>query len=346
MGFEGRSKGAGGMDSPGDRRHTAGMTYNRCGDSGLVLPAISLGIWHNFGDGSPYDTAKAMVLRAFELGITHFDAANNYGPPPGSAEATFGRILREELGSHRDEILVSTKAGYHMWEGPYGEWGSRKHMLASLDQSLKRLGLEYVDIFYHHRPDPKTPLEETMSALDYAVRSGKALYAGISNYAPEETRKAAAILRRLGTPCVIHQAKYSMLVRSPEESLFEALGDEGIGCIAFSPLQKGILTDRYFNGIPSGSRADGRSAFLKASDITEELVAKVRRLDAIAGRRGQKMAQLALAWTLRQGQVASAIIGASSPGQIEECAAALEAGPISEDELREIDAILATGIGA
>ncbi len=318
-----------------------GMRYERCGRSGLKLPAISLGLWHNFGKGADYGTAREMACGAFDLGISHFDLANNYGPPPGSAEESFGRILREELGAYRDELIVSTKAGYVMWPGPYGDWGSRKYLVASLDQSLRRLGLEYVDIFYHHRPDPATPLEESMGALDSIVRSGKALYAGISNYGPEETRKAAAILRELGTPCVIHQVRYSMLDRGPEEGLLDALGDEGMGCIVFSPLKKGILTDRYFEGIPADSRAAGRSAFLKADDITPELVAKVKRLDAVARRRGQKMAQLALSWVLRDERVTSALIGASSLGQVRECVAAIGKTRFEAAELAEIDAVLA-----
>jgi len=317
------------------------MSFRRCGRSGLKFPAISLGLWHNFGPGSDYGAAKEMATGAFDLGITHFDAANNYGPPPGGAEETLGKILREELGAHRDELAISTKAGYEMWPGPYGDWGSRKYLVSSLDQSLKRLGLDYVDIFYHHRPDPSTPLEETMGALDQAVRSGKALYAGISNYGPEDTRKAAAILRRLGTPCLLHQVRYSMLDRGPEEGLFAALEAEGMGCVAFSPLKKGILTDRYFEGIPADSRAAGRSAFLKADDITPELVGKVKRLDAIARERGQKMAQMALSWVLRDERVTSAIIGASSLGQIRECVASIGKSRFDSGELAAIDAVLA-----
>ena len=328
------------MHSASENRYDL-MHYERCGRSGLKLPSISLGLWHNFGRGSDYGAARQIVCGAFDLGIAHIDAANNYGPPPGSAEECLGKILREELGAYRDELAISTKAGYEMWPGPYGDWGSRKYLVSSLDQSLKRLGLEYVDIFYHHRPDPSTPLEETMGALDAIVRSGKALYAGISNYGPEETRKATAILRRLGTPCVIHQVRYSMLTRSPEEGLFDVLETEGMGCIVFSPLEKGILTDRYFEGIPADSRAAGRSAFLKSGDITPELVAKVKRLDAVARRRGQKMAQMALSWVLRDRRVTSALIGASSIGQVRECVATVGKTTFEDDELREIDAILA-----
>lgn len=318
------------------------MHYNRCGRSGLLLPAISIGLWHNFGAESSYENAKEMICGAFDLGITHFDAANNYGPPPGSAEATFGRILHDEMGDHRDELILSTKAGYTMWPGPYGDWGSRKYLVASLDQSLKRMGVDYVDIFYHHRPDPQTPIEETMAALDSIVRSGKALYAGISNYSPQETVQAVAELKRLGTPCLIHQVNYSMLNRVPERGLLDVLGDEGIGCIVFSPLQKGLLTDRYFHGIPADSRASGKSVFLKESDITEELVAKVRRLDQIAKNRGQKMAQLALSWVLRDRRVTSALIGASSLSQIRECVSAIDKTDFRNDELTAIDAILAS----
>ena len=317
------------------------MTYRRCGTSGVRLPAISLGLWHNFGGGDGFANARAMLLRAFDLGITHFDLANNYGPPPGSAERTFGKVLKKDLAPYRDELIISTKAGYLMWDGPYGEWGSRKYLLASLDQSLARMGLDYVDIFYSHRPDPDTPLEETMGALDQAVRSGKALYAGISNYSPERTREAAAILRRLGTPCLIHQPKYSMLVRGPEQGLLEVLGAEGIGCIPFSPLAQGLLTDRYLNGIPRDSCAAKPTGFLQREEVTDARVAKARRLQEIAKRRGQSLAQLALAWVLRRPEVTSALIGASRVSQIEEAVAALARLAISAEENREIDGVLA-----
>ncbi|MEI6876285.1 MAG: aldo/keto reductase [Spirochaetota bacterium] len=319
------------------------MKYNNCGGSGLKLPAISLGIWHNFGDSDSFENARAMVRRAFDLGITHFDAANNYGPPPGSAEENFGRILEKDLRAHRDELIISSKAGYLMWPGPYGDWGSKKYLVSSLDQSLKRLDLEYVDIFYHHRPDPSTPLEETMAALDLIVRQGKALYVGISNYRPDDTLKASRILKALGTPCVIHQPNYSMLDRWVEKGLLEVLETESIGCIAFSPLYKGILTNRYFDGIPEGSRASGKSAALKSSDVTEALVGKVRKLDAIAKEREQSMAQMALSWVLRDKRISSALIGASSPGQIEECVAAVGKTIFASEELGRIEAILAEG---
>ena len=319
------------------------MPYRRCGRSGLRLPAISLGLWHNFGSVDPFDNARAMVLRAFDLGVTHFDLANNYGPEPGSAEETFGRVLARDLRGHRDELIVSTKAGYRMWPGPYGEWGSRKYLVASLDQSLKRMGLDYVDIFYSHRPDPDTPLEETMGALDHAVRSGRALYAGISSYSPDETREAARILRALGTPCLIHQPKYSMLVREPEQGLFGALADEGIGCIVFSPLAQGLLTDRYLDGIPADSRAAKPHGFLQADAVTPERQAQLRALDGIAAARGQTLAQLALAWVLRHEVVTSALIGASRVAQVEDAVAALDRLALSADELAAVDAALAGG---
>ncbi len=317
------------------------MKYNRCGRSGLMLPAISLGLWHNFGGVDVFENGRAMARKAFDLGITHFDVANNYGPPPGSAEENFGRILRLDLGAYRDELVISTKAGFRMWPGPYGEWGSRKNLLASLDRSLRRLGLEYVDIFYHHRPDPNTPIEESMSALDAAVRQGKALYAGISNYSPEGAAEAARILRALGTPCLIHQPSYSMLRRTVEEGLLDTLGREGIGCIAFCPLAKGLLTNRYLNGIPSDSRAGKAGTFLKAQDVTEAILAKTRALDAIARARGQTLAQMALAWVLRDVRVTSALIGASRPAQIEENVAALKNLSFAQEELARIDAALA-----
>ncbi len=300
------------------------MQYRRCGRSGLRLPAISLGLWHNFGGADDFERMRAMLRRAFDLGITHFDLANNYGPPPGSAEANFGSALRADFASYRDELIISTKAGYQMWPGPYGEWGSRKYLLASLNQSLKRMGLDYVDIFYSHRPDPDTPVEETMSALDQAVRSGKALYAGISNYGPVLTAKAAAVLRQLGTPCLIHQMKYSMFVRDAEEGLFVTLAQEGIGGIAFSPLAQGLLTGRYLGGIPEGSRASKPGTFLKSSDVTNDRMAYVRALNDHAHKRGQSLSQMAIAWVLRQPVMASALIGASRPEQIDECVGALQ----------------------
>lgn len=316
------------------------MKYNRTGRSGLLLPAISLGLWHNFGGNDVYENGRAMVRRAFDLGITHFDLANNYGPPAGSAEESFGRMLKTDLAPYRDELIISSKAGYYMWPGPYGEWGSRKYLVSSLDQSLKRMGLDYVDIFYHHRPDPNTPLEETMSALDFLVRQGKALYVGISNYKPEEAREAAQILRRLGTPCLIHQPNYSMMSRWIEDGLQDVLEEEGIGTIAFSPLQKGILTDRYLNGISSDSRAAGPSVFLSEKELTPEVLAKVGKLNEIAAARGQKMSQLALSWVLRGGKVTSALIGASKVSQIEDAVASLNAPELSTEELEQIESIL------
>ncbi len=328
------------MHKPSESRYDT-MKYKRCGHSGLMLPAISLGLWHNFGHSDSFETASAMVARAFDFGISHFDLANNYGPPPGSAEENFGRILDRDFRAHRDEMLISTKAGYTMWPGPYGDWGSKKYLVSSLDQSLVRLRLDYVDIFYHHRYDPDTPLEETMAALDLMVRQGKALYVGISNYRAEETRRAAQILKALGTPFVIHQARYSMLDRWIEGGLLDLLEEEKLGCIVFSPLAKGILSDRYFGGIPEGSRAAGKSVFLKREDVTEALVAKVRKLDLVAKARGQKMAQMALSWVLRDGRVSSALIGASMPSQIEDCVAAAGMTAFSPEELSRIEAILA-----
>jgi L-glyceraldehyde 3-phosphate reductase len=321
------------------------MTYRRCGRSGLSLPAISLGLWHNFGSVDPYETARAMVRRAFDMGVTHFDLANNYGPEPGSAEETFGRILRTDLAGHRDELIVSSKAGYRMWPGPYGDGGSRKYLVASLDQSLKRMGLDYVDIFYHHRPDAGTPLEESMLALDQVVRQGKALYVGISSYSPEETRRAAAFLRELRTPLVIHQPKYSMLVREPEEGLLDTLVDEGMGCIVFSPLAQGLLTDRYLNDIPADSRAAKDHGALQASAVTPETRGRLRRLNEIAAARGQTLAQLAIAWVLRHESVTSALIGASRVSQLESSLAALGGLAISADELAAIDAALGDPTG-
>ena len=313
-----------------------GMTYRRCGRSGLKLPAISLGLWHNFGGTSAFENGRAMVRRAFDLGVTHFDLANNYGPPPGSAEEAFGRILRDDLRRHRDELIVATKAGYLMWPGPYGEWGSRKYLLASLDQSLRRLDLDYVDIFYSHRFDPETPLEETMSALDRAVRSGKALYAGISSYSAEKTAEAAAILRALGTPCLIHQPSYSMLNRWPEDGLLDVLGREGIGCIAFTPLAQGMLTDRYLQGVPADSRV-ARGGELPQAFLTEQNLARIRGLDEIARRRGQSLAQMALAWLLKDSRVTSVLTGASQVGQLEDSVRALGNFSFSAEELAEID---------
>lgn len=317
------------------------MVYRRTGRSGLKLPAISLGLWHNFGGVDTLENARAMCRRAFDLGITHFDLANNYGPPAGSAEENFGRIMASDLRPYRDELIISTKAGYYMWPGPYGEWGSRKYLLSSLDQSLKRMGLAYVDIFYSHRPDPETPLEETMSALDTAVRSGKALYAGVSNYSPAQTREAAAILRRLGTPCLIHQPSYNMFNRWVEDGLLDALRDEQMGCIAFSPLAQGLLTGRYLDGIPGDSRAAKPHGFLKPAGVTDEKIAKVRRLAEIAQARGQSMVQLALAWVLRHDVMTSALIGASKVSQIEEAVGALSNVSLSGEETAAIDAILA-----
>ncbi len=312
------------------------MIYNRSGGSGLRLPAISLGLWHNFGHDRPLETARAIVRRAFDLGITHFDLANNYGPPYGAAEETFGRLLREDLAPYRDELVVSTKAGYDMWPGPYGDLGSRKYLLASLDQSLRRLGLEYVDIFYSHRHDPETPLEETLGALDTAVRQGKALYAGISSYSAAKTRESGAIMRGLGTPILIHQPSYSLLNRWIEPELLDVLGEEGIGCIVFSPLAQGLLTGKYLDGVPEGSRADRGGPF-SHDLLTEETLAKVRGLSEIATRRGQTLAQLALAWTLRDPRVTSTLIGASSVAQVEENLGVLERLYFDEDELAEID---------
>ena len=326
--------------SPSSERYDA-MSYRRCGRSGLKLPAISLGLWHNFGGVDSFENARAMVHRAFDLGITHFDLANNYGPPPGSAEETFGRILRQDLARYRDELVISTKAGWDMWPGPYGDLGSRKYLVASLDQSLRRMGLDYVDIFYHHRPDPETPLEETMTALDHIVRQGKALYVGISSYTPEQTRQAASILRELGTPCLIHQPSYNMFNRWIEDGLLEVLEEEAIGCIVFSPLAQGLLTDRYLNGIPEDSRAAKPHGFLKREHVTEEKLAKIRRLNEIAQARGQTLAQMSLAWVLRHAGMTSALVGASRVRQIEDNVAALRHLEFTEEELKAIDRILA-----
>jgi L-glyceraldehyde 3-phosphate reductase len=328
---------------PADNRYDR-MNYQRCGRSGLLLPRLSLGLWHNFGEIDSPENARDLILHAFDLGITHFDLANNYGPPPGSAEKTFGRVLRDDLLAHRDEIIISTKAGYHMYAGPYGEWGSRKYLLASLDQSLQRMGLEYVDIFYHHRPDPHTPLEETMGALDRSVRSGKALYVGISNYQPEETRRAAKILRDLGTPCLIHQPVYNMFNRWIENGLTTVLEDEGIGCIPFSPLAQGQLTDRYLRDIPGNSRA-GRGGFLKAPEVEKNLP-RIRALNALAEKRGQPLAEMALAWILRLPQVTSALIGASSVAQLDTNVKVLDRLDFDPTELAEIENVLKTQPGS
>ncbi|AEF18319.1 NADP-dependent oxidoreductase domain protein [Thermoanaerobacterium xylanolyticum LX-11] len=325
---------------PNENRYEK-MIYRRCGRSGIMLPAISLGLWHNFGGYDVFENMREMVKKAFDLGITHFDLANNYGPPPGSAEENFGKILRTDLKGYRDELLISTKAGYTMWPGPYGDWGSRKYLLSSLDQSLKRMGIDYVDIFYSHRRDPNTPLEETMSALAQAVRQGKALYAGISNYNAEDTKKAAEILRQLGTPLLIHQPSYSMFNRWIEDGLTDVLEEEGVGSIAFSPLAQGLLTDKYLNGVPDDSRAAKKNTSLRGN-LTEENINKVRELKKIADRRGQSIAQMALAWDLRK--VTSVIIGASRVSQIEENVKALDNLEFNHEELEEIDEILSNKI--
>ena len=315
------------------------MSYRRSGKSGIQLPLISLGLWHNFGGVDNFENARAMLRRAFDLGITHFDLANNYGPPYGSAEENFGVIFKKDFLPYRDELIISTKAGWDMWPGPYGDFGSRKYLLASLDQSLKRMGLEYVDIFYHHRPDPETPLEETMGALDRAVRSGKALYVGISAYDPQETTKALKILRELGTPCLIHQPKYSMFEREPERGLLDVLGKEGVGCVAFSPLAQGLLTNRYLDGIPSDSRA-ARDFFLKRNDINEKKVSVIRALNNHAQQRGQTLAEMAVAWVLRDERVTSALVGTSKVSQVDDNVAALKNTKFSSEELKKIDQIL------
>lgn len=330
------------MYVPAESRYDGRMPYNRSGRSGLKLPAISLGLWYNFGGVDPLENARTMIHRAFDLGITHFDLANNYGPPPGSAEETFGQILSQDLAPYRDELIISNKAGYLMWPGPYGEWGSRKYLIASCDQSLERTGLDYFDIFYSHRPDPDTPMEETLGALDYIVRSGRALYVGISTYDPAQTRQAAEILRDLGTPCLIHQPRYNMFDRWIEDGLLEVLDDEDIGCIVFSPLCQGILTDKYIGGMPEESRAAEYDNELHWGDsVTQERVAKVRRLNELAKARGQSMAQMAIAWVLRHPGVTSALVGASRPGQIENSVEALQNLKFSTEELKKIDEILA-----
>jgi L-glyceraldehyde 3-phosphate reductase len=322
---------------PAANRYENPNLYRRCGRSGVKLPALSLGLWHNFGAVDDFANSRSLVLRAFDLGITHFDLANNYGPPPGSAEETFGKILRDDLAGYRDELIISTKAGYTMWDGPYGDWGSRKYLLASLDQSLRRMQLEYVDIFYSHRPDPQTPIEETMGALDQAVRSGKALYAGVSNYSAEQTVQAAKVLRGLGTPCLIHQPKYHLFDRWIEHGLIRVLADEGIGGIAFCPLAQGLLTNRYLAGIPADARAARDPRFLKPEHITPEKLGKIRQLDTIARGRGQSLAQMALAWVLRNPVITSALIGASKTSQIEENVAALKNLAFSADEIAAIE---------
>lgn len=324
-----------------DIKRYENISYRRCGNSGIQLPIISLGLWHNFGGVDTIENCRAMVRTAFDTGITHFDLANNYGPPPGSAEETFGRILKTDLSNHRDELIISSKAGYEMWPGPYGDFGSRKYLISSLDQSLKRLGLDYVDIFYHHRPDPNTPIEESMGALDQIVRSGKALYAGISNYRPKEARIAIKILRQLGTPCLIHQPNYSMFDRWVEDGLLDVLGEEGVGCIVFSPLAQGILTNRYLDGIPEDSRAGKPTTFLKPDDLTDQRISKVRQLNEVASELGLSMAQLAINWTLRRQEVTSALIGASSPKQILEIVKGTEKLEINKDGLSRIESILA-----
>ncbi|MBE0394771.1 L-glyceraldehyde 3-phosphate reductase [Citrobacter amalonaticus] len=316
------------------------MAFRRCGQSGLKLPAISLGLWHNFGDTTLMENSRALLQRAFDLGITHFDLANNYGPPPGSAECNFGRILQEDFLPWRDELIISTKAGYTMWDGPYGDWGSRKYLIASLDQSLKRMGLEYVDIFYHHRPDPETPLRETMQALDHLVRQGKALYVGISNYPADRAREAIDILNDLGTPCLIHQPKYSMFERGVEEELLTMLQEKGVGSIAFSPLAGGQLTDRYLNGIPADSRAASGSRFLNADQLTAGKLETVRQLNALAEKRGQKLSQMALAWVLRDDNITSVLIGASKTSQIEDAVGMLANRHFTDQECVDIDNIL------
>ncbi|MGO4770163.1 aldo/keto reductase [Flavobacterium sp. W22_SRS_FK3] len=318
------------------------MKYNRCGKSGLLLPEISLGLWHNFGSVDDFENAESIAVEAFDKGITHFDLANNYGPVPGSAETNFGKILWHNFqGNLRDEIIISTKAGYTMWDGPYGDWGSRKYLLSSLDQSLKRMKVDYVDIFYSHRPDPETPIEETMMALDYAVRSGKALYVGISNYSAEQTRVAVDVLKQLGTPCLIHQAKYSMLVRWVEEGLLDVLEEKGVGCIAFSPLAQGLLTDKYLNGIPENSRAHNPNGHLKEDEVTVERIQKLVQLNEIAKNRNQSLAQMALAWLQKDKRITSVLIGASSVRQLNNNIECLQGLDFTQDELNAIEKILA-----
>jgi L-glyceraldehyde 3-phosphate reductase len=328
------------MNYLADKERYNKIAYRRCGKSGLKLPEISLGLWHNFGNIDDFKNGKAIILSAFDKGITHFDLANNYGPPPGSAEQNFGKILKNDLSNYRDEIIISTKAGYYMWPGPYGEWGSKKYLIASLDQSLRRMGLEYVDIFYSHRPDPETPFEETMAALDLIVKQGKALYVGLSNYDPEQTLKAVGILESLGTKCVIHQPKYSMLVREPENGLLDVLNEKGIGCIPFSPLAQGLLTDKYLKGIPKDSRAEKSHGFLQKSAITNELIQKLKRLDKMAGLRDQSLAQMALSWILKDQRVTSVLIGASSVKQLMNNLGCTDNLQFTIEELAEIEEIL------
>ena len=326
--------------TPDQNRYARPEFFARCGKSGLMLPRISLGLWHNFGDVDSFETARSIVLRAFDLGVTHFDLANNYGPPPGSAEINFGKMLASDLAAYRDELIISTKAGYTMWAGPYGDWGSRKYLLSSLDQSLKRMGLDYVDIFYSHRMDPSTPLEETMGALAHAVKSGKALYAGVSNYNPETTGRAASLLREMGTPLLIHQPKYNMFERTAEQGLLDVLEREGAGCIPFSPLAQGLLTNRYLSGIPGDARAAKEHGFLKSDGVKPEVIAKVCALGEIADARGQSIAQLALAWVLRDARVTTALIGASKINQLEECVAAAANTSFDSEEIHKIEEIL------
>ena len=316
------------------------MKYNRCGRSGLKLPAVSLGLWHNFGGVDVFENFRQIIHTAFDQGVTHFDLANNYGPPPGSAEENFGKILKKDFQHHRDELIISSKAGYYMWDGPYGDWGSKKYLISSLDQSLKRMGIEYVDVFYHHRPDPETPLEETMTALDLIVRQGKALYVGVSNYRTDEAAKAFKILRQLGTPCVIHQPKYSMFERWVEDGLLDLLEKEGVGCIPFSPLAQGMLTDKYLKGIPEGSRAAKLHGFLKEKDITESRLNQIRSLNDIAMQRGQSLAQMALAWLLKDDRITSVLIGASSSEQLRDSLKCLNNIKFSLDEISRIEKVL------
>jgi len=316
------------------------MVYRRCGQSGIKLPALSLGLWHNFAGVDVFENSRAIICKAFDLGITHIDLANNYGPPPGSAEETFGAIFEKDLKPYRDELIISTKAGYGMWSGPYGDWGSKKYLVSSLDQSLKRMKLNYVDIFYHHRPDPETPIEETMAALDLIVRQGKALYAGISNYSAEQTEKAIKVLKQLGTPCLIHQAKYSMFERWVEGGLLDVLEKQGSGCISFSPLAQGLLTDKYLGGIPEGSRASKEHGFLKPQNITDEKIEKVRKLNELSKKRSQSLAQLAIAWLLKDNRITSILIGASKVEQVEDCVNSINNLNFTKEELNEIEKIL------
>jgi len=327
------------MSYTADQGRYRKMQYRRCGNSGIQLPALSLGLWHNFGDMDERSNYRKILHTAFDQGITHFDLANNYGPPPGSAESNFGKLLKEDFGAYRDELIISSKAGYTMWEGPYGDWGSKKYLVSSLDQSLKRMQLDYVDIFYHHRPDPLTPLEETMGALDLIVRQGKALYAGISNYPADKAKEAITLLKRMGTPCLIHQPKYSMFVRWAEEGLLDVLEEEGVGCIPFSPLAQGLLTNRYLNGVPEGSRAS-KGVFLKAVDITSDKIGKIKALNGIALERGQSLAQMALAWLLKDKRVTSVLIGASRPEQLLDSIACLNNTQFEKEELERIELIL------